>query len=85
MSASDQDGITRIGFTLSLEQFKKGKGGKDKLSEIMFFDIKYQAVRRHWSLVVRKQMRKALQWSQPESFQASAQRGENQGKNSTSP
>ena len=60
MSASDQDGITRIGFTLSLEQFKKGKGGKDKLSEIMFFDIKYHAVRRQWSLVVRKQMRKAL-------------------------
>ena len=58
MSASDQDGITRIGFTLSLEQFKKGKGGKDKLREIMFFDIKYQEVRRHWSLVVRKQMRK---------------------------
>ena len=58
MSASDQDGITRIGFTLSLEQFKRGKAGKDKLSEIMFFDIKYQEVRRHWSLVVRKQMRK---------------------------
>lgn len=47
MSASGQDGITRIGFTLSLEQFKKGKEGKDKLSEIMFFDIKYQAVTRH--------------------------------------
>ena len=58
MSASDQDGITRIGFTLSLEQFKRGKAGKDKLSEIMFFDITYQTVRRHWSLVVRKQMRK---------------------------
>lgn len=44
MFASDQDGITRIGFTLSLEQFKKGKGEKEKLSEIMFFDIKYQAI-----------------------------------------